>query len=79
MEPLLSIEERARVQIYSIVEAIDAKMRAAVDSQRGGDMLHRELDIVCTCLSHLDISKLMDDIGVIPIGDAARDLSGQSI
>lgn len=46
MEPLLTIEEAARALIYKIVEEIDAKMRATVDSQRGGDAMHRELDIV---------------------------------
>lgn len=74
-EPLLFIEEKARMRIYKTVEAIDAEMRATVDSQRGGDVLHRELDIVCTRMSRPDDCKLIDLVGVIPIGDPARDVS----
>lgn len=46
MEPLLTIEEQARMKIYQIVGAIDAKMRSTVESQQGEDVMYRELDIV---------------------------------
>lgn len=50
MEPLLTIEERARSEIYDVVNRIDAELRATIDSQKGGEAMHREVDIVCSAL-----------------------------